>query len=62
MKNIDSVFSVKIALTIRKKRDKLGLSQPEFGKLLGKSGGAISYWESGKRRPDILMYQKILDM
>lgn len=36
---------------IRSQRQRLGLSQTAFGKLLGVSGGAVLAWEGGKSKP-----------
>ena len=37
---------------IRTARIRLGLSRDELGRILGVSGRAVSYWESGKKSPD----------
>ena len=43
--------SEEIGKGIRALRVRSGLSQVEFGRLIGASGRAVHYWESGKRRP-----------
>lgn len=37
---------------IRERRKELGYNQPELGKLIGRTKGAVSQWESGIARPD----------
>ncbi|WP_225884482.1 LexA family protein [Halomonas elongata] len=37
---------------IRQRRTELGMNQPQLGKRIGRSKGAISQWESGKAKPD----------
>lgn len=37
---------------IRERRKALDLNQPELGKLVGRSKGAVSQWESGLVKPD----------
>jgi len=37
---------------IRERRKALGLNQPELGRLIGRSKGAVSQWESGIAKPD----------
>ena len=36
---------------IKSQRKRLGLSQQDFGKLLGASGGSVLAWETGRVRP-----------
>jgi transcriptional regulator with XRE-family HTH domain len=44
---------------IRTIREKLGMTQDEFGAKLGRSGGAISLYEKGDAQPPILILSKI---
>ena len=37
---------------IRERRKELGLNQPQLGKLIGRTKGAVSQWESGQVKPD----------
>ncbi|WP_252109084.1 MULTISPECIES: S24 family peptidase [unclassified Halomonas] len=37
---------------IRERRKELGYNQPELGKLVGRTKGAVSQWESGQVKPD----------
>ncbi|MGM0825670.1 MAG: LexA family protein [Pseudomonadota bacterium] len=37
---------------IRERRKELGLNQPQLAKLIGRSKGAVSQWESGQVKPD----------
>ncbi|MEC8919215.1 MAG: S24 family peptidase [Pseudomonadota bacterium] len=37
---------------IRERRRELGLNQPQLGKLVGRTKGAVSQWESGTVKPD----------
>lgn len=37
---------------IRERRKELGFNQPQLGKLIGRTKGAISQWESGQVKPD----------
>ena len=37
---------------IRERRKEMGLNQPQLGKLIGRTKGAISQWESGQVKPD----------
>ncbi|MCC6154854.1 MAG: helix-turn-helix domain-containing protein [Candidatus Hydrogenedentes bacterium] len=36
---------------VREIREKLGLTQTDFAKLLGVNQAAVSHWENGKRTP-----------
>lgn len=40
-----------MALSIRERRTRLGLSQPELGRLLGVSGDTVAAWENERNRP-----------
>jgi len=44
---------------IKTLRNQLGLSQRQFAKQLGVSKRTVTYWESGKRRPDINAQSKL---
>ena len=44
---------------IRKYREQNGMTQEAFAKLLGVTQGAVSQWESGERKPDIIMVKRI---
>lgn len=44
---------------IRAFRKKLGLTQPQFAKLLNTSDVLISYWETGKRKPSGISQQAL---
>ena len=48
-----------IAEKIKNEREHLGLTQEEFGKLIGISKQSISSWEKGRNLPDILNIAKI---
>lgn len=56
---IDNKF---IAEKIKKERERLGLTQEEFGKLIGISKQSISSWEKGRNLPDILNIAKIANL
>ena len=47
------------AQEIKTLRNQLGLSQRQFAKQLGVSKRTVTYWESGKRRPDINAQSKL---
>ena len=38
---------------IRRLREEKGFSQLEFAMALGVTQGAVSHWETGRRKPDI---------
>lgn len=42
-----------IGTRIRKFRERQGLSQKEFAKLIGVSNARVSNWEQGLNRPDV---------
>lgn len=44
---------------MRKYRTLLGLTQTDIAKQLGISPNAISMWETGERKPDIIMLKKL---
>lgn len=44
---------------MRKYRTLLGLTQMDIAKQLGVSPNAISMWETGERKPDIIMLKKL---
>ncbi len=44
---------------MRKYRTLLGLTQTDIAKQLGVSPNAISMWETGERKPDIIMLKKL---
>jgi len=48
------MFNAKQILELRKA---MGLTQPEFAKLIGVTASAVCLWESGKRHPP---YKKML--
>lgn len=49
-----------IAKLINKFRRDLKINQVELGKIMGVTGAAISYWESGKRTPKLKDYIKLV--
>ena len=51
-----------IAENIKALREKHGLSQAEFAKLIGVSDKAVSTWEKGTRIPRMGVIQKMADM
>lgn len=51
-----------IAEKIKLEREKLGLTQEEFGKLIGISKQSVSSWEKGRNLPDILNIDKIAQL
>lgn len=44
---------------MRKYRTLLGLTQMDIAKQLGVSPNAVSMWETGERKPDIIMLKKL---
>lgn len=50
-----------ISDNIKRLRLQHGLSQDEFGALIGRSGKSISTWENGTRTPKMGEIQKIAD-
>lgn len=44
---------------MRKYRTLLGLTQTDIAKQLGVSPNAVSMWETGERKPDIIMLKKL---
>ena len=42
-------------------RDKIGMTQQTLAGILGVSQGAVSNWENGDRKPDILMLKRIAE-
>lgn len=50
-----------ISDNIKRLRLQHGLSQEEFGALIGRSGKSISTWENGTRTPKMGEIQKIAD-
>lgn len=51
-----------IAIKIFDIRQRLGLTQAEFGKILGSSFQSVCAWEKGRNIPDLETISKILDM
>lgn len=52
-------FRIKLGENIRKARLKIGLTQAQLGKMLGKSDNVITNWEKGTNRPDADMIEKL---
>src|SRR5262245_58026704 len=60
-KNMTSIHSLPVAVNtaaevgarIRRAREQGGLTQGELGEAIGKTQTAVSYWESGRRSPDV---------
>ena len=50
---MDSIYQIKISEKIKRHRKENGLSQGEFGRLLGVSAQAVFKWERGICYPDI---------
>lgn len=50
-----------IATNIKRIRESRGLTQDEFGKIVGVSGKAVSTWELGLKAPRMGTIQKIAD-
>lgn len=46
-------------VAIRKYRRQLGMTQDFLADKLGVSSSAISLWETGERKPDIIMLKKL---
>ena len=46
-------------VAIRKYRRQLGMTQAFIADKLGVSSRAISMWENGERKPDIIMLKKL---
>ncbi len=42
-----------VGARIRSERERRGMSQAELAERLGKSQAAVSYWEAGRRSPDV---------
>lgn len=40
-------------------REKSGMTQQELADVLGVTQGAVANWESGVRKPDIIMLKKL---
>jgi len=51
-----------IAANIYNIRQHLGLTQAEFGKILGSSFQSVCAWEKGRNIPDLETISKIVDM
>lgn len=49
-----SIYHISIAERIKEYRKRNGLSQSEFGKLIGVSAQAVCKWEQGVCYPDII--------
>ena len=49
-------------LAIRKYREQLGITQAELAEKCGVVKSAVCMWESGDRKPDILMLKKLTDI
>ena len=45
--------------TIREQRERLGLTQAELADKCGVVKSAVSMWETGDRKPDIVMLKKL---
>lgn len=45
--------------TIREQRERLGLTQAELAEKCGVVKSAVSMWETGERKPDIIMLKKL---
>lgn len=50
------------AIKIKELRNKLLLTQTEFGKLLGVSFGTVNRWEMGYHEPTMKIKRKIKEM
>ena len=44
---------------IRKYREKLGLTQAQLATKVGVTASAVTQWESGDRKPDIIYLKKL---
>ena len=51
-----------IGTRIRKFRERQGLSQKEFAKLIGVSNARVSNWEQGLNRPDVDIFASICNV
>lgn len=47
-----TVYSVPQSIDVKKLRERLGMSQPEFALKFGFSLGTLRQWEQGRRSPD----------
>ena len=45
------IFKVQTPIQVARIREKLGLSQTEFARLLGISANTLQNWEQGRRKP-----------
>lgn len=50
---------IKIGKLISERRNGLGYTQDEFGKIIGVTGKVVSKWESGLSFPDVSLLNKI---
>lgn len=48
-----------IGARIKYERERLGLTQPEFGKQIGVSKQCLSGWENGRTSPDVITLSNI---
>lgn len=60
--NNSKEFRIKLGENIRKARLKIGLTQAQLGKMLGKSDNVITNWEKGTNRPDADMIEKLCNI
>lgn len=60
--NDSKEFRIKLGENIRKARLKMGLTQAQLGKMLGKSDNVITNWERGTNRPDADMIEKLCNI
>lgn len=51
-----------VAEKVKEARERLGLTQDEFGKLVGVSKQSICSWEKGRNLPDIINIHKIANL
>jgi transcriptional regulator with XRE-family HTH domain len=51
-----------IALTLKRLREKSGLTTSQVGELLGKSGKTVNAWEHNHGQPDAEMLMKLCDI
>lgn len=49
-------------LAIRKYREQLGITQAELAEKCGVVKSAVCMWESGDRKPDIIMLKKLAEI